>query len=217
MKEIMYDENKVILTDCDGVCLDWEFAFHTWMETNGHVRDTIPNYSVCNQYNIDKSLADRLVAQFNSSAHMGFLPPLRDAQHYMKLMAEKLGYKFVAVTSLSDDVYAQALRTANLKKLFGEDTFVEYHYLACGADKDEILMQLANKYNGSIWVEDKYVNAEAGASVGFEALLMEHGHNLNYNGNAKVVRNWKEIYDYVERQETERDLRRRTSKFQKNI
>ena len=48
-----------------------------------------------------------MTSQFNSSAAVGFLPPLRDAQHYMKLLAEKHGYKFVAVTSLHSDPYAQ--------------------------------------------------------------------------------------------------------------
>ena len=199
----MINKNKIILTDCDGVCLDWEFAFHTWMETNGHVAVNKGVYSVCNQYDITKEQADRLVAQFNSSAHMGFLPPLRDAQYYIKLRAEKLGYRFVAVTSLSSDVYAQQLRTCNLKKLFGSDTFIEYHYLPCGADKDEILIELANKYNGSIWVEDKYVNAEAGALVGFDALLMEHGHNLDYNSptaDVTMVKSWEDIYNYVSKE-----------------
>ena len=32
----MIKKNKVILTDCDGVCLDWEFGFHTWMDTHKH-------------------------------------------------------------------------------------------------------------------------------------------------------------------------------------
>ena len=209
----MINKNKIILTDCDGVCLDWEFAFHTWMETNGHNLADGNTYSVCNQYSITKEQADRLVAQFNSSAHMGFLPPLRDAQYYIKLLAERLGYRFVAVTSLSSDVYAQKLRTCNLNKLFGDGTFVDYHYLPCGADKDDILEELSHKYYGSIWVADKYVNAEAGAKVGFDALLIEHGHNLNYEGDCKVVRNWEEIYNYVERKETERDLERRTRKF----
>lgn len=211
----MINKNKIILTDCDGVCLDWEFAFHTWMGTNGHTLTNGNTYSVCNQYSITKEQADRLVAQFNSSAHMGFLPPLRDAQYYIKLLAERLGYRFVAVTSLSADVYAQQLRTCNLKKLFGESTFVEYHYLPCGADKDDILIELANKYEGSLWVEDKYVNAEAGADAGFDSLLIEHGHNLNYDGDdrVRIVRNWEEIYKYVERKENERDLKRRTRKF----
>ena len=215
----MINKDKIILTDCDGVCLDWEYGFHTWMETHGHKLVNKDLYSVAKQYDMDQDAAKRQVEIFNSSASMGFLPPLRDAQYYMKLLAEKLGYRFVAVTSLSNDESAQKLRTCNLKKLFGNDTFVEYHYLGCGDDKDEILLQLANKYEGSIWVEDKYINAEVGADAGFDSLLMEHGHNLNYTGDDRVsiVRNWEEIYKYVERKETERDLKRRTSKFQKNI
>ena len=30
-------EDKIILTDADGVLLDWESAFHKWMESHGHV------------------------------------------------------------------------------------------------------------------------------------------------------------------------------------
>jgi len=197
---MIVDKKKIILTDCDGVCLDWEFAFHTWMEANGYELQNKGVYSVCNQYNITKEAANDLVAQFNSSAHMGFLPPLRDAQYYMKLIAEKLGYKFIAVTSLSEDVYACKLRTCNLKKLFGNDTFVEYHYLGCGADKRDKLIELANKYEGSIWVEDKFVNAEQGYELGFDTFLMEHSHNLKYDGPVNVVKNWEDIYEYVSKE-----------------
>ena len=215
----MINKNKIILTDCDGVCLDWEYGFHTWMSTHGHELKHNNLYSVAKQYEMTDENAKRQVEIFNSSASRGFLPPLRDSQYYIKLLAEKLGYRFIAVTSLSNDESAQKLRTCNLKKLFGNDTFVEYHYLGCGDDKDEILLQLANKYEGSIWVEDKYINAEVGADAGFDSLLMEHGHNLNYTGDdrVKIVRNWEEIYKYVERKETERDLKRRTSKFKKDI
>ena len=197
----MIKKNKIILTDCDGVCLDWEFGFHTWMQTHGHTLHDKDVYSVATQYDLSKSTAKGLVEIFNSSASMGFLPPLRDSQYYIKLLAEKLGYKFIAVTSLSHDESAQKLRTCNLKKLFGEDTFLEFHYLGCGDDKDEILTELAAKYHGSIWVEDKYINAEVGHNLGFEALLMEHGHNLSYTGPARVVKNWEDIYNYVSRRE----------------
>ena len=194
----MYDKNKVILTDCDGVCLDWEFGFHTWMGTKGYTPEKQNLYSVATQYGLHQEDAKVLVEQFNSSASMGFLPPLRDAQYYMKLIAEELGYRFVAVTSLSADESAQKLRTCNLNKLFGDGTFVEFHYLDCGADKDEILTELANKYEGSMWVEDKYKNAEVGRDLGYETFLMEHGHSLDYWGkNITVVKNWKEIYEHV--------------------
>ena len=189
--------NKIILTDADGVLLDWEFAFHTWMETQGHELIMKGRYGVSDQYQINKDTANRLVRQFNASAHIGFLPALRDAQYYIKKLAEKDGFRFVLISSLSDDVYAQKLRTSNVQKLFGEDTFIDFHYLDCGADKDEILSELANKYDGSIWVEDKYKNAEVGHSLGYDCLIMEHGHNMLYDGSCRLVKNWEEIYKYA--------------------
>ena len=171
----MVKHKKVILTDCDGVCLDWETAFFTWMAHNGMNpvgEDWKLKYKVSQRFGVTQAEGQRLTNQFNSSAAIGFLPPLRDAQHYMKLLAEKHGYKFVAVTSLHSDPYAQELRTQNLKKLFGEDTFLEYHYLDCGADKDDILEELSHKYYGAPWIEDKYVNVEVGMKVGFQGFLI---------------------------------------------
>ena len=193
----MVKNDKVILTDCDGACLDWEFGFHTWMQAHGHELKDKNVYKVSKQYDIDNNVANQLVRTFNESASIGFLPPLRDAQYYIKLMSEELGYRFVAVSSLSADPSAQKLRTCNLNKLFGKDNFIEFHYLDCGADKDEILNKLANKYKGSIWVEDKYVNADLGQSLGYDSLLVEHGHNLGYLGTCKVVKDWKEIYEHA--------------------
>ena len=122
---------------------------------------------------------------------------MRDAQYYIKKLAEKHGYRFVAVTSLSNDPSAQKLRTCNLNKLFGNGTFIEFHYLDCGADKDDILTDLAHKYRGSIWVEDKIVNAQVGAKLEYDSIIMEHGHNMNYDGSIKLVKNWEEIYKYA--------------------
>ena len=45
-----------------------------------------------------------MVKQFNESAAIGFMIPLRDAQwYYVKLLHEKHRYRFVAITSLSLD------------------------------------------------------------------------------------------------------------------
>ena len=32
----MKERDKVILTDCDGVLLNWEYAFITWMKRHGY-------------------------------------------------------------------------------------------------------------------------------------------------------------------------------------
>lgn len=140
--------------------------------------------------------AKSLIRTFNESAAIGFLPPLRDAQYYIKKMHEKYQYQFIAITSLSLDPHAQKLRERNLSKIFGPNTFKEVVFLDCGADKDEVLAQYGSRYPGHIWVEDKKQNVDVGIACGLKGLLMEHGHNLDYKGPAKVVKNWEEIYKY---------------------
>ena len=192
---------KIILTDCDGVCLDWEWAFMQWMSHNGMNpvgEDWKLKYKVSERFGVSQEEGNRLTSQFNSSAAIAFMPPLRDAQWFIKKLSEQHGIKFVAVTSLHDDPYAQQLRTQNLKKLFG-DAFVEFHYLGCGADKDEILEELSYKYPQAPWIEDKPINADVGASFGFETYLMEHGHNMNYRGPALKVTNWEQLYQFMVR------------------
>lgn len=191
--------NKVILTDIDGVVLDWEEGFSVWMEHHGH--DTVQGfkefYDVNKRYGINKQSSKKLVEQFNSSAAIGFLPPLRDAQYYMKLLHEKHKFQFVAVTSLSTDKFAQKLRKRNLAKLFGDNAFKKVICLACGADKDKKLTQLLDKYEGCYWIEDKIENARVGASLGYRTLVMKHKYNMSETGDFKFVANWEDIYNEV--------------------
>lgn len=193
---MMFKEN-IILTDIDGVCLDWEFAFHQWMEMQGHYIDSKDVYSMAIAYQIAPDTVKRLIKTFNESAAIGFLPPLRDAQYYIKKLHEKRQYCFVAITSLSLDPYAKLLRERNLNKIFGPNTFKEVICLECGADKDEALGHAAVKYPGAVWIEDKIENADMGASLGFDTYLMEHAHNMNYKGKARKVKNWEELYGLI--------------------
>lgn len=192
-------KEKIILTDIDGVVLDWEEGFSVWMQHHGH--DTVEGfkefYDINKRYGVKKEVSKKLVEQFNSSAAIGFLPPLRDAQYYMKLLHEKHKYQFIAVTSLSDDPFAQKLRERNLAKLFGDNTFTEVICLSCGADKDEILIELSEKYEGCYWIEDKVENALVGSSVGFDTLLMEHKYNMHEKGDFRIVKTWEDIYGRV--------------------
>ena len=52
-----------------------------------------------------------------------------------------------------------------------------------------------------IWIEDKVENANLGAELGLETLLMEHGHNMNrdLHEDVTVVKDWKGIYEYLHR------------------
>ena len=146
--------STVILTDVDGVLLNWEYAFDTWMQTHGHskVEGGQFKYNIGKRYNISDDQGKQLIKYFNESAAIGFLPPLRDAMYYVKKLHEKHGFVFHAITSLSLDKNAIHLREMNLKKLFGETVFEKIVCLDTGADKNDALMPY--KDSGLWWVED---------------------------------------------------------------
>lgn len=191
-------QKKLILTDIDGVCLDWEYAFDIYLQTHGFskVEGGEFKYDIGKRYGIDRDQGKKLIKIFNESAAIGFLPPLRDAMYYIKRLHEEHGYVFHAITSLSHDLNAQELRIMNLKKLFGKTAFEKFIFLDTGEDKDEVLEQYRD--SNLWWIEDKIVNCQAGLDVGLKPLLMEHGHNMDYD-NAQIprVKNWKEIYQRI--------------------
>jgi len=189
---------KIILTDIDGVCLDWEYAFDVYLQQHGFnkVDGGQFKYDIGKRYGIDKEQGKKLIKIFNESAAIGFLPPLRDAMFYIKRLHEEHGYIFHAITSLSKDENAQELRKMNLKKLFGKTAFSKFVFLDTGADKDDVLSSYEN--TGCWWIEDKIVNCQVGLKFGLKPMLMEHGHNMDYEDpNIPRVKNWKEIYDKI--------------------
>jgi hypothetical protein len=191
-------KNKIILTDADGVLLDWEYAFDVYLQTHGFnkVEGGQFKYNIGKRYGIDPDQGKKLVKIFNESAGIGFLPPLRDAMFYVKRLHEEHGYVFHCITSLSTDENAQELRKMNLRKLFGKTAFEKFIFLDTGADKDHVLEQYRD--SGLWWIEDKTDNAVVGQKVGLKSLLMEHGHNMDFE-HAEIprVKNWKEIYERI--------------------
>ncbi len=189
--------NNIILTDVDGVLLNWEFAFDIWMGEHGHVKQPgcELKYNIGKRYGIDPDIGRKLIKTFNESAAIGFLPPLRDAMFYVKKLHEEHGYVFRCITSLSLDKNAQKLRRMNLEKLFGDTVFDHIEFLDTGADKDDSL----SKYRGSnyFWIEDKIDNAVVGLEYGLKSLIMEHGHNMGYIGPVPIVKNWSDIYSRI--------------------
>jgi FMN phosphatase YigB (HAD superfamily) len=189
---------KIILTDADGVILDWEYAFSVWMHEHGF--EKIPgsqfNYDIGEQYSISQEQGRKLIKMFNESAAIGFLPALRDSMYYVKRLHEEHGYAFHCITSVSTEPNAVKLREMNLRKLFGKTAFERIVCLSTGAPKDEALAEYKN--SNLYWIEDKPENAFVGHSLGLRSILMEHGHNMtHYHPEIPIVKNWKDIYDII--------------------
>lgn len=188
---------KLILTDCDGVLLNWEWAFNVWMEQKGYKIDpATPGhaYSMHIRYNIEIPHVKELIRQFNESAAIGFLPPLRDAVYYVSKLAAE-GFKFHVITSLSLDASAGKLRRRNLEKLFGP-VFDEVVCLDTGADKTQALEKYAG--SGLVWLEDKLENALEGQKLGLTSILVEHGHNMEHEYDIPTCSTWESIYKLIQ-------------------
>ena len=187
--------HKVILTDADGVLLNWGYAFDVWMTEKGYKVINKNAYGIHEIFDgLSKPESKRLIREFNESAAVGFIPPLRDAIQYVRKLHEEHGYVFHLITSLSKNENAQKLRTMNIKKLFGETAFEKFIYLDTGADKDEVLKQYEG--TGYTWVEDKVENADAGDRIGLDSIVMEHGYNMECE-KYPLMKGWKNVYEYL--------------------
>lgn len=188
---------KRILTDADGVLLDWEAGLHRWMEMQGHRKDSpLASREIQSAYpELGREEARRCISQFCGSSHIGFLEAERDARSGVAKLVEH-GYTFTVITSLGTDPFTQKLREQNLVNLFGKDAIDEVIFLDIDADKGEVLAEFAA--SDYFWVEDKIQNAEAGLDWGIRPILVNHLHNQNYI-NPKIFRvdTWDDIVRIV--------------------
>ena len=57
---------NIILTDCDGVLCDWEYAFRHWMQLHKKLKPTNPHeYNVGAQFGITRAEGKKLDRKFN--------------------------------------------------------------------------------------------------------------------------------------------------------
>ena len=185
-----------ILTDVDGVLLDWETEFNQWMIGLGYKLYDPSSYELEKRFRIHSKDALNLCETFNRSAEIGFLDAFKDSIKYTRKINEETGARFICISSLSENKAAQKLRTFNLSDVFG-DVFEDFIYLPCGAHKGDVLDQFA--YTGMWWIEDKPENAEAGLSRGLNCVLINHPYNLSQNVHPSICRvnNWREIHSLI--------------------
>lgn len=188
--------DKLILTDCDGVMVAWESAFDEWLTSLGYVKTHNEVYSIHDKWEgFTKEDSRYYVSRFNQSATIGWLTPYKDAYKYMRKLYEEHGYVFRVITSFEKNIYSSRLRHMNIHNLFGPEIFER---IDCIGDecKSEYLKQYKN--TGCVWIEDKVSNAEMGHELGLNTFLMDHSYNRDMiNPEIKRVNNWKDIYEWI--------------------
>ena len=186
---------NIIVTDCDGVLLDWETAFYEWMKSLGYDTQKEGVYDMADVFAMEKKEVKKLIREFNNSSWMANLPVLRDARSGVAKLVEA-GYEFHCVTSLSLDENTKMLRQQNLDNVFGKGVFTKLVCLDTGADKDEGLEPY--KDSGLWWIEDKTVNAECGLKFGMKPILIHYSHNADCdNTDIVICQDWADITDTI--------------------
>ena len=193
----MTTSNRIILTDVDGVLLEWESHFTKWMVSRGYkLKENFKS-----EYDMQKRFADHNVdikikiREFNRSAWMSTQPPMPESQTWVKLLHAE-GWTFIPISSQTSDIPAQELRKRRLEELFGKDTFQNYFILETGSDKDSILTEFRD--TGLYWIEDKWTNALAGLKFGLKVLFINHPYNQEYSHpDITRVNNWQDIHKIV--------------------
>lgn len=191
---------KVILTDVDGVLLNWTKGFTEWMDKKGFQPTRGQEFSWCigQRFNLGEGIDEtQFVKEFNNSASIAFLEPFRDAIDGVKQLTNH-GYKFYALTSLSSNPHAGALRKYNLENVFGEGVFTDIHCLSVGSPKALALYELSIRYPNAWWIDDHPHNVEDGAGVGLRSILVDHIFNREaVLTGAKRFATWNDISNHI--------------------
>ncbi len=187
-------ENKLILADCDGVLLHWEWYFDRWMSKHGYTKRIHDAYSTSQAYNISEERGEQLVRMFNETVYAGNLPPLRDAVKYVRKLHEEYGCIIHVISSISGEAEIAEARKRNLHNVFGSSVFYK---ITCLDDSISKLVAL-NEYAGSkaIWVEDVVANYKLGETLDLHPVLITQSYNA-YADVSDRVYGWKSIYELV--------------------
>ena len=200
--------DRIILTDVDGVLLEWEHHFTEWMLQRSYFDDEgkriypyklLPDkentYEMAERFGLTIPEIRKEIREFNKSAWIGTQPPMPNSQTWVKLLAAE-GWTFIPITAQTSDIPAQQLRKRRLGELFGDHVFKNYHILDTGSDKNNVLAEFHD--TGLYWVEDKPKNALVGLEYGLKVLLIDHPYNRKVT-HPKITRvnNWQDIHKIV--------------------
>lgn len=189
-------KRKLILTDIDGVVLQWGKAFGHYIKQMGLVPDTHnirPAYKVEKILNITKGEAYKLIDEFHHSKYFMDLIPYTDAFMYIHHLAEE-GYRFIGITACGEvnNKIVYDNRYKNLNKYFF-NIFEDLHIMPLGQSKAEFLSRYKNAY----WIEDTLRNAITGLEFGHFTFFINREEDIRDQGSHPMITefsSWKEIY-----------------------
>lgn len=195
----MSNFSKTILVDADGVLLNWESGFDSWMSGHGFTKKDFHAYNTHEAYGMVATDGNRYCQMFNESVYIKHLKPFKDSIKYVKKLHDEHNFVFHVITSISDNPYIIENRVENLHNLFGESTFSEITCLGHEVSKASVL----DKYKNSncFWIEDVASNYLIGRNLGLKALLVDQNYNQFITTDNRMF-TWYDIYNRIVKNET---------------
>lgn len=196
---------KIILTDIDGVVLDFASSFSPYIKDNH-------NHTGC---------LDSFFSEVHSTGrHMEVVANFCMSDYFKSLEAKDCalsvlndlrrdGWRFIAITACDTEYDKQCLKTSyqnrmdNLERHF-PGVFEDMHFSKWSTGKGEILKRFAPTW----WVDDRADHAYEGHEAGHSSIIMRSVEvkiaSMENPKNLPVVDDWFEIKDMILKDQQER-------------
>jgi hypothetical protein len=187
------EKKQVLLTDLDGVSVDWLSGFAKFMELElGHKAEHLNplNFTMIDIFpNLEKPYVH--VRDYQHTDYYKNAPAYVGAYESYKVLKD-MGVNIVAVTSCGTDKKIKENRIYNLESNF-PNIFDEVHMLEIGEDKSKIL----SNYRSSKFIDDQIANVIAGSKTGHESYLWDMSYNTKEVLPEKAFRmkNWDALIE----------------------
>ncbi|MFA5489882.1 MAG: hypothetical protein WC284_11785 [Candidimonas sp.] len=170
---------NTLLTDVDGVLLDWVGGFERYARELYDTNHSMGEKTVSEWLRCTETEEHHIVTNFHQHEKFSQLDAYDDAVDILKSLHYH-GWTIIAITACGDDPQTKQLRQSNLQKHFG-DIFDDLICTPVHGSKDEAL----KKFSPSYWVDDMHHHVISGR---------KHGHHsFHMNRNGSDIIDWYDI------------------------
>ncbi len=194
--------NKIILTDIDGVVLDFISNFYDYLEAEHNIKTTHEermHQGFLHSIGFTDKDHLELFIRYHHSDFFRDLPPFECAVEKINELSDD-GWQFVAITSCHSGDERQSMeitrnsRQDNLDRHF-KGVFKELHIADWQNGKSAFL----KAYKPTWWIDDRVKHANIGHDLGHQSIIMESPDlvNMTNDYDLPVAKTWHDIEQMI--------------------
>jgi len=194
---------KTIIVDCDEALLAWTPGFlrHVIQRgfgiTPGHKgiwHEQFFNNPTKEPFSLDQKNSE--VDVFNNTAAFAELAPYRDAVDGIAALRAQ-GYHIHVVSACGTSTATKKFRIANLRAVFGQDTFSSFEFVGLGESKEGKLRKWQD--SGFFFVDDQYKNMAPAIVTGLTPVLMHDEWNSGLQWDGLRISTFADLLAIIEK------------------